>query len=233
MRSLTVIGHRWRQAAEVSLSMAVILAVAVMALTRLGTQGLIACKAPGDAERALPSGSSVRGLLSFEAPEATVAQLKANKVQSESSGNRLGHNSLFVKDWRFTQNPVVDAVAPILATNTGLDFSIVFNGSPVSLSALNSLPPLNFIAIAGALYYEWYILANVYGPAAGSLITLIDNSVAKTDPALASLLKAIQAQFSVVGVEIVNLLRSLQYLFLSLTPPNFRPPAIPPASPNT
>jgi hypothetical protein len=89
------------------LTFALLAAVAVVGITLLGSNLLAAFKAEGKAEQALVPDT---GLLNFEAPTATVMRLRAKTEDVEMSTNKAeGLDSLLVRSWRYTQNPVADA----------------------------------------------------------------------------------------------------------------------------
>src|SRR5579885_1653841 len=115
---MTGIGQRWKRALGASLALVSLSAVAVVGFTLLGSKVLAAWKAPGNAEQALTS-RAFDGLLNFEAPEATVARLAAQKEQFEKDNRR------------FTQISFGESLMGQL-----LEFSILNPGQSLNLPSL-------------------------------------------------------------------------------------------------
>jgi|SRR5579884_2050809 len=148
---MTGIGQRWKRALGASLALVSLSAVAVVGFTLLGSKVLAAWKAPGNAEQALTS-RAFDGLLNFEAPEATVARLAAQKEQFEKDNRRVGNSSLLVNNWRFTQISFGESLMGQL-----LEFSILNPGQSLNLPSLitqsNQVYSLGLLLI----YFDYYI----------------------------------------------------------------------------
>jgi hypothetical protein len=150
---LTVIRQRWKRAFGASLTIALLSAVAVVGFTVFGSKMLTACKAAGNAEQALVSGSAFEGLLSFESPAATVAQHKAQTEESQKSIKQA--DVLLVKNWRYTQNPLADA----FQTSWTSFFAAFYIWSfEEFLDTLTFLPPALQLQF-DQLFTAWYDLA--------------------------------------------------------------------------
>ena len=121
MRSSTAIGqsrrNRWKKAARASLTIVMMAAIAVVGLTLLGTKVFAALKAPGSAEQGLVSHTAFEGLLNFEAPAAMVARIEAEKADAEKNNPKSNNASLLAKNWKFTQNPILDSFFVLLSEN--------------------------------------------------------------------------------------------------------------------
>ena len=226
---LTAIGQRWKRAAGASLTIALLSAVAVVGLTVFGSKMMTACRAAGNAEQALASGSAL-GLLNLEAPEAKVKQFQAKTQESE-----------LAKNWKFTDSPLLDS---ILASNTPLDYALVtnpntpqpiFGGLSLSFNQIATNPLLspfaNLIALSGADSFLGNFLSQVYLPIVDATLNALAKSLAVTNPVLAAFVTAVKNSINSTVVGIVNSLIASQNALNATIPPNFRPPSIKPASP--
>jgi hypothetical protein len=101
----SVMKSRWKKALGASFTIALLSAVAGVGITLFSSDILAAWKGKGKAEQALSS-SSLGNLLSFEAPAATAARLASQKEDANQSKTENGQ---LVKNWKFTQSPVLDA----------------------------------------------------------------------------------------------------------------------------
>jgi hypothetical protein len=114
VHSATAIGrswhNKWKRAAGAALTIVVLSAVTVVAIVLLGSKFLAACKAAGDAERALAPGAAIEELLNLDAPARWVARGKAHSQEADQSIQRAEEAAVLVKNWRYTQNPIADLV---------------------------------------------------------------------------------------------------------------------------
>jgi hypothetical protein len=94
---------RWQQAAKGSLTLVLLLVVAVVGFSLLGSEVLAAWKAPNDSGKELASGGAFAGLVNFEAPTATVARQEATAEESQKSRAWV-QNPLLLKNWKYTQS---------------------------------------------------------------------------------------------------------------------------------
>jgi hypothetical protein len=151
MRFSTGIGQRWKRAIGAFLAIVPLSAVAVVGFTLLGSKVLAAWKAPGNAEQALTS-SAFDGILNFEAPEETVAQIAAQKEDFVKGNRKTSKASMLVKNWRFTQISFGESLMGQL-----LEFSILNPGQTLNLSKLitqsNQVYGLGLLLI----YFDYYI----------------------------------------------------------------------------
>lgn len=151
MRFSTGIGQSWKRAIGASLAIVPLSAVAVVGFTLLGSKVLAAWKAPGNAEQALTS-SAFDGLFDFEAPEAMVARIAAQKEEFEKDNRKASNASMLVKSWRFTQISFGESLMGQL-----LEFSILNPGQTLNLSKLitqsNQVYGLGLLLI----YFDYYI----------------------------------------------------------------------------
>ncbi len=151
MRFITGIGQRWKPAIGASLTILTLSAVAIVGFTLLGSKVLASWKAPGNAEQTLTS-SAFDLLLNFEAPEAMVARLTAQKEEFEKDNRRARNASLLVNNWRFTQISFGESLMGQL-----LEFSILNPGQTLNLPGLisqaNQVYGLGLLLI----YFDYYI----------------------------------------------------------------------------
>lgn len=159
MRFINTIGQRWKRAAGASLTIVMLSAVAVVGLTLLGSKVLAAWKAADTAEQALVPGGTFEGLLNFEAPAATVAQLEAKTKEAENGIKSASDAAMLVKNWQFTQTPLRDFVQTIYAEAVLIDFRVAL------LYAFFPNSPLTTFAIQFA--QAWFALADSFLATAG------------------------------------------------------------------
>ncbi len=110
MGFITAIRQRWKRAVGVSLTIALLSAVTVVGITFLGSEALAAWKAPANSEQALVPDSAFAGLLNFEAPADKVVRLTSETEEVEKNKAQDSSNPLLTKNWKFTQNTLVDNI---------------------------------------------------------------------------------------------------------------------------
>jgi hypothetical protein len=205
MRFSTGIGQRWKRAIGASSAIVPLSAVAVVGLTLLGSKVISAWKAPENVEQALTS-SALDGLLNFEAPEAMVARLAAQKEEFEKDNRRASNASMLVNNWRFTQISFGESLLGQL-----IEFSILNPGQTLNLRDL--------IAQSN----------QVYG--LGRILICLDYYIDFINPKLSFLDRLFATYYSLIQAWLVtynNLVNSLG-LEILVKPP--LPPLPSPASP--
>jgi hypothetical protein len=110
MRFITAFGQRWKQAVGVSLTLALLSAVAVVGITLFGSEVLAAWKTPENAEQALSSEGALAGILNFEAAAETTAQFQTDKKEAAKAQTTSG--PMVAKNWKFTQT-LLDSIQSI------------------------------------------------------------------------------------------------------------------------
>lgn len=129
-------GKSWKKAARAALTAVLLSAIAIAAVTLFGSKVLAAWKAPGSAEQVF-SGGQLQGLFSFEAPAATVARFESQKQDSEQFMAQTTKDPLLLKNWKFTQNPVLDFIQGLYIEGLQLELlstflKTVFPNSPLT-----------------------------------------------------------------------------------------------------
>jgi len=104
------IRQRWKRAVGASLTIALLSAVVVVGLTLFASKVLAAWNTPAGTEQAFASSAVFEDLLNFEAPAATVTRLKTQIEEAKESNKNASQSPLLVKNWLFTQNPVLDFI---------------------------------------------------------------------------------------------------------------------------
>ncbi len=171
MSSAAAIGQKWKnewkRAASASLTIALLLAVAVVGISLFGSEVVAAWKKPGNAERALPSGGVLADLLNFDAPAQTLARVNVQTAESEQSIQRTADVSLLVKNWKFTQNPIVDflqSLGPAIQASQ----AAVAN----AINQINQLVAAEFSALAAFINAVLTAYANFINSFASSFVNV-------------------------------------------------------------
>ncbi len=151
MLFMSEIGQRWKRILGASLTILPLSVVAVVGFTLLGSKVLAAWKAPGSAEQTHTS-RALDGLLNFEAPEAMVARLTAQKEEFKKDNRKASNVSLLVNNWRFTQISFGESLMGQL-----LEFSILNPGQTLNLPGLISQSNQVYGLGRLLIYFDYYI----------------------------------------------------------------------------
>jgi hypothetical protein len=146
----SVMKERWKKALGASLTIALLSAVAGVGITLFSSEVLAAWKTQGKAEQSLSSSGALEGLLNFEAPAATAARLAtekedANQSKTETSGQ-------VVKNWKFTQSPVLDAY--LLSWALTLE-AVQLEGLITFIELSNPFLPASIVNFLNAFELAW------------------------------------------------------------------------------
>lgn len=118
--------NSWKRTVESALTILVLSAVAVGGLALFGSEVSAVWNASRNANPVLASDDTFAGLLTFEAPAATVARFAAKTKEYEKQQAQAANVPFIVKNWKYTQI-IVDPLFPFLiALETEI---IYFNGN--------------------------------------------------------------------------------------------------------
>jgi hypothetical protein len=141
VRFATAIGRslrgNWKRAAGAGLTILTLSAVAVVGLALFGSDVLASWKTPGNAEPALASANAFEGLLTLEAPTATVSRFEATTKEAQRGNDLVSNAPLLVKNWKPTQLSII---------TTAFQFSFALYMEAFQLSLLEAyLDTLPFV----------------------------------------------------------------------------------------
>ncbi len=149
VQSISVMKNRWKKALGASLTIALLSAVAGVGITLFSSEVLAAWKTQGKAEQTLTSSGALDGLLNFEAPAATAARLATEK---EDANQSKPENGQVVKNWKFTQSPVIDAYL----LSWALTFEAVqVEGLITFIELSNPFLPPSIVNFLNAFEFAW------------------------------------------------------------------------------